>query len=75
MPKARYATTLVSNAKLTRCVLGLRSLAIADEAWQQAMQAIADSMQTASTKPYIRFYERMESTGEYRPISLDVAAV
>lgn len=56
-------------------VLALRRLAIKDEKWQQAMQAIADSMQTASTKPYIRFYERMESTGEYRPISLDVAAV
>ena len=56
-------------------VLGLRNLAIADEAWQQAMQAIADSMQTASTTPYVRFYERDEGTGEYRAISLDVAAV
>jgi hypothetical protein len=56
-------------------VLGLRSLAIADEAWQQAMQAIADSMQTASTTPYVRFYERDEGTGEYKAISLDVAAV
>ena len=56
-------------------VLALRRLAIKDEKWQQAMQAIADSVQTASTKPYIRFYERMDATGEYRPISLDVAAV
>lgn len=56
-------------------VLGLRRLAIKDEAWQQAMRAIADSMQTASTKPYVRFYERDEGTGEYRAISLDVAAV
>ena len=56
-------------------VLALRRLAIKDEKWQQAMQAIADSMQTASTKPYIRFYERNEATGEYLPISLDVAAV
>jgi hypothetical protein len=56
-------------------VLGLRRLAIADAAWQQAMQAIADSMQTASTKPYVRFYRRNEGTGEYLPISLDVAAV
>ena len=56
-------------------VLALRRLAIKDEKWRQAMQAIADSMQTASTKPYIRFYERMDATGEYRPISLDVAAV
>lgn len=56
-------------------VLGLRRLAIKDAAWQQAMQAIADSMQTASTKPYVRFYKRDEGTGEYRAISLDVATV
>lgn len=56
-------------------VLGLRRLAIKDAAWQQAMQAIADSMQTASTKPYVRFYKRDEGTGEYKAISLDVAAV
>lgn len=56
-------------------VLGLRRLAIADAAWQQAMQAIADSMQTASTKPYVRFYKRNEATGGYDAISLDVAAV
>ena len=56
-------------------VLALRRLAIKDEKWQQAMQAIADSMQTASTTPYVRFYKRSEGTGEYRAISLDVAAV
>jgi hypothetical protein len=54
-------------------VLGLRSLAIHDDKWQLAMTAIGDSMKVASTKPYIRFYERDES-GEYRPITLDVAA-
>lgn len=56
-------------------VLGLRSLNIQDEAWKQAMQAIADSTKTASTTPYVRFYERDEGTGEYKAISLDVAAV
>lgn len=55
-------------------VLALRRLAIKDEKWQQAMQAIADSMQTASTKPYIRFYER-DISGAYCPINLDVASV
>ena len=59
----------------TARVLSLRRLDIRDEKWQQAMQAIADSMQTASTKPYIRFYQRDERSGEYLPISLDVAAV
>ena len=56
-------------------VLGLRSLDIQDEAWKQAMQAIADSTKTASTTPYVRFYERDEGTGEYKAISLDVAAI
>jgi len=56
-------------------VLGLRRLDIPDAKWQSAMQAIADSMQTASTKPYVRFYKRNDTTGEYESISLDVAAV
>jgi hypothetical protein len=56
-------------------VLGLRRLEISDEKWLRAMQAIGDSMQVASTKPYIRFYERVEATGEYQPINLDVAAL
>ena len=56
-------------------VLSLRRLDIKDVKWQSAMQAIADSMQTASTKPYIRFYKRNETTLEYVPISLDVASI
>lgn len=54
-------------------VLSLRRLDIKDDKWAQAMQAIADSMQTASTKPYIRFYKRNDTTLDYLPISLDVA--
>ena len=54
-------------------VLGLRRLDIHDETWGRAMQAIGDSMAVASTKPYIRFYERDANSGEYWPISLDVA--
>lgn len=56
-------------------VLGLRRLDISDEKWLKAMQAIGDSMQVASTKPYIRFYERDDATGEYMAINLDVAAL
>lgn len=56
-------------------VLGLRRLDIKDETWLKAMQAIGDSMRVASTKPYIRFYERDEITGDYCPINLDVAAI
>ena len=56
-------------------VLGLRRLEISDEKWLQAMNAISDSMRVASTKPYIRFYRRDDTTGDYSPIVLDVAGV
>jgi len=56
-------------------VLGLKRLDITDPKWQSAMQAISDSVQVASSTPYIRFYERVGDTAEYRPISLDMASV
>jgi len=56
-------------------VLGLRRLEIRDEKWQQAMKAIGESLQVVGSKEYIRFYERIGSSDQYRPISLDVAAV
>jgi hypothetical protein len=56
-------------------VLGLRRLDIKDAQWLLAMQAIADSMQTASTTPYIRFYVRDDATLEYKSIVLDMAGV
>lgn len=58
----------------TSRILGLRKLKINDEKWLKAMEAIADSMQTIGSKPYVRFYER-NAAGEYLPISLDVASV
>ena len=59
----------------TARVLGLKRLNINDEKWLRAMQAIADSVQVAGSKPYIRIYERVGDTDQYQPISLDVAAV
>jgi hypothetical protein len=56
-------------------VLGLRRLDIKDDAWTRAMTAIGDSMRVASTKSYLRFYERNEQSGEYIPITLDAAAI
>lgn len=58
----------------TSRVLALRQLNIKDEEWLLAMQAIADSIQTLSSKAYLRFYERDEKNGEYLPIVLSVAA-
>jgi Protein of unknown function (DUF3164) len=57
----------------TSRVLSLRSLDITDTKWLKAMQAIGDSMTAASSKSYLRFYQRDDKTGEYLPISLDIA--
>lgn len=56
-------------------ILGLRRLAIEDPKWATAMRAIVDSIRVTGSKPYVRFYERIEDTEEYRPISLDLAAI
>ena len=39
------------------------------------MFAIADSVQVVGTKAYVRFYERVGNSEEYRPISLDIAKI
>jgi len=56
-------------------VLSLRRLDIRDEKWQNAMLAIGESLQVVGSKEYVRFYERIGNSDQYRPISLDVAAV
>lgn len=56
-------------------ILGLQRLDIQDERWQRAMAAIRDGIQVTGSKHYVRFYERMQGTDEYRAISLDIAAV
>lgn len=59
----------------TNRVLGLRRLNIADEKWQRAMQAIGDSVSVVGSRSYVRVYERVGDTDQYRAIPLDVAAV
>lgn len=52
-------------------VLGLRRLAFDHPKWKSAMEAISDALLVATTKTYIRFYERDDS-GKYIPINLDL---
>lgn len=59
----------------TARVLALRRLEITDERWQRAMQAIGEACQVIGSKSYIRIYERVGDTDQYRPISLDIAGV
>ena len=68
-----FAVDKQGNISTTR-VLGLRRLDIRDAKWQDAMQAITDSVQVVSSKTYMRFYERLED-GQYIQIPLDVAAL
>lgn len=56
-------------------VLSLRRYGIKDEKWEQAMQAISDSINVTGSKPYIRLYERIGDSDQYAPISLDLASV
>lgn len=56
-------------------VLELMRLNIEDEEWQLAMQALKDALQNVGTAVYIRVYERIGKTDQYRPISLDLASV
>ncbi len=60
------------NISVSR-VLGLRRLDITDKRWLRAMNAISESIQIASSKRYIRMYERVGDSDEYAPITLDVA--
>ncbi|MCW5666502.1 MAG: DUF3164 family protein [Piscinibacter sp.] len=59
----------------TNRVLGLRRLNIHDEKWQRAMQAIGDAFTVVGSRSYIRVYERVGDTDQYKAIALDVAAV
>lgn len=59
----------------TARVLALRRLEITDERWQRAMQAIGEACQVVGSKSYIRVYERIGDTDQYKAISLDIAGV
>ena len=56
-------------------VLSLRRYEFDDERWKKAMVIIGESLQVLNTSSYIRIYERVGYNGQYRPISLDMAAV
>lgn len=59
----------------TARVLSLQRLDISDPKWQRAMQAIRESIRVASSKSYVRVYERVGTTDRYEAIPLDVAGV
>ena len=59
----------------TTKILGLKRIEINHPKWLEAMQAITDSIGIAGSKSYLRFYKRNDETGEYIPMSLDLATI
>ncbi len=59
----------------TAAVLELLRLDIDDDGWVRAMDALKDSIQTVGTAVYVRVYERVGNSDQYRAIPLDLAAV
>lgn len=56
-------------------VLALRRYEFDDTRWKKAMVIIGESLQVICTSSYIRIYERVGENSQYRPITLDMAAV
>lgn len=71
----RAFSTDKSGEVSTGAVLALRRYEIEDPRWHQAMTAIGESVQIVATSAYIRIYERIGDTDQYKPIPLDMAAV
>jgi hypothetical protein len=59
----------------TAAVLELLRLDIDDDEWQRGMLAIRDSIQSAGSSTYVRFYQRIGMTDQYVAIPLDMAGV
>lgn len=56
-------------------VLGLMKLKINDQTWTKAMEALKDSISVASSKSYMRLYQRVGNEDKYEQISLDVSSL
>ena len=50
-------------------------LKISDQKWIKAMEALKDSISVASSKSYMRLYQRVGNEDKYEQISLDVASI
>ncbi|MCU4601889.1 DUF3164 family protein [Acinetobacter ursingii] len=59
----------------TTRILGLKRIEINHPKWQLAMQAISDSINVIGSKAYLRLSKRNDETGEYIPLSLDLATI
>lgn len=56
-------------------ILSLRKFEIEDERWQMAMKAINDSLTVSGSRTYLRLYERVGDSDQWRQLPLDLASV
>lgn len=59
----------------TSDVLDLLRLEIDDDSWKAAMKAVKDSIMVSGSAVYIRVYERIGESDNYKAIPLDLAVV
>jgi Protein of unknown function (DUF3164) len=55
-------------------VFSLRKIEIDDERWNNAIQAINDSIRIQGSKTYLRFYRRDNPTDRWQNVTIDLAA-
>ncbi|HEY8136229.1 MAG TPA: DUF3164 family protein [Methylocystis sp.] len=51
----------------------LLRVAIEDERWTRAMDAVRDSIRVIGSKTYVRFFDRDAPDGQWRPVTIDLA--
>lgn len=51
----------------------LLRVAIEDERWTRAMDAVRDSIRIIGSKTYVRFFERDSADAAWRPVTIDLA--
>ncbi|MEW4983100.1 MAG: DUF3164 family protein [Cycloclasticus sp.] len=56
-------------------ILSLLRLEINDPDWENAMEALKDSIQIIGSTSYIRFYQRPNADAKFQQIGLDLAAM
>ncbi|NOV29197.1 DUF3164 family protein [Methylomonas sp. ZR1] len=56
-------------------IFGLMRVKIEHPKWKEAMDALKDSIQVTSTSEYLRMYERIGDTNQYRQITMDIAGL
>ncbi len=69
-----FKTTRGGNLRTSE-LLRLLSFEIKHPAWIQACEALKDSISVDGSTVYVRAYERVNDSDQYRPIPLDIAAV